>query len=89
MVVCLECEKRVERMSAFTYNHERRSQSLFTNVQRVGLSLFRFVGHHQLFGLIGGHSINQSYMSEWNEDCIYLDDGKIDSSNEIGGVGRF
>jgi hypothetical protein len=53
------------------------------------LYLFRFMGHHQLFGLIGGHSINQSYMSEWNEDCIYLDDGKIDSSNEIGGVGRF
>jgi hypothetical protein len=25
MVVCLECEKHVERMSAFTYNHERRS----------------------------------------------------------------
>lgn len=25
MVVSLECEKRVERMSAFTYNHERRS----------------------------------------------------------------
>jgi hypothetical protein len=25
MVVCLESEKHVERMSAFTYNHERRS----------------------------------------------------------------
>ena len=63
--VSLECEKRVERMSAFTSIMSGGvGLCLQTSKGLDCLYLFRFMGYHQQFGLIGGHSINRSYISE-------------------------